>query len=223
MRVIIVGAGIGGLTAALSLQKARVDVEIFEQTRVLEELGVGFNLLPHATKELADLGLLPAVDEAGVQIRELIYANRYGQVVWRELRGLEAGYDMPQVAIHRGRLHGLLLRAVMGAAHLHTGCVLVDFASRPGYVSARFSDRTGRQSVDIAGDALIGCDGIHSTVRKILYPEEGPPRWSGITLWRGATEMPAWADGQTMLVAGVRPRSSCVTRFISTRTSQTAE
>jgi len=126
-------------------------------------------------------------------------------VVWRELRGTEAGYDTPQVAIHRGKLHGLLVRAVIervGTAHLHTGCVLADFSSRPGHVTASFFDRSGHTSVATPGDALIGCDGIHSTVRKMLYPTEGTPHWSGITLWRGATELPRWADGQTMLVAG---------------------
>ena len=109
MRVIVVGAGIGGLTAALCLHEAGIDVEVFEQSRELAELGVGINLLPHATGELAALGLLPAIDRAGVRTRQLIYTNRFGQVIWREPRGTDAGYNVPQFSIHRGKLHRVLL------------------------------------------------------------------------------------------------------------------
>src|SRR6516225_7519675 len=109
MRVLIVGGGIGGLATALSLHAVGIDCAVFEQVR---ELGVGINTLPHAIKELAALGLLPALDRAGIRTRELIYANRFGQVVWRELRGADAGFDTPQFSIHRGKLHGVLLEAV---------------------------------------------------------------------------------------------------------------
>ena len=205
MRVIIAGAGIGGLTAALSLRAAGIEVEVFEQARELGELGVGINVLPHATRELAALGVLPAVDRAGIRTRELIYTNRFGQVVWRELRGTDAGYDMPQVSIHRGKLHGVLARAAIervGAAHIHTGCVFLGFEERPDCVSATFEGRIARVKVTVTGDALIGCDGIHSAVRRVLYPHEGSPVWDGAMLWRGATEWPAYADARTMVIAG---------------------
>ena len=126
MTVIIVGAGIGGLTAALMLHEAGVDVHVFEQARELRELGVGINLLPHGAKELAALGLLAALDQSGIRTRELVFATRRGQVVWRELRGTFAGYDTPQFSIHRGKLHAVLARAVferLGADRIHTGCV----------------------------------------------------------------------------------------------------
>lgn len=205
MDVIVAGAGIGGLTAALSLNAVGVDVNVFEQTRELGELGVGINLLPHAVKELAALGLLPALDAAGIRTRELIYANRFGQVVWRELRGVAAGYEMPQFSIHRGKLHGVLARAALeriGSSHIHTGCKLVDFEDRHDRIVARFERREDGQRFDVAADALIGCDGIHSAVRAILYPHDEPPRWSGIMLWRGATDWPVFEDGHTMVIAG---------------------
>src|ERR1051325_475308 len=113
MKIVIAGGGIGGLAVALSLHQAGIEAEVYEQSRELRELGVGINMLPHAVKELASLGLLPALDSAGIRTRELIYANRFGQTVWRELRGTDAGYAMPQVSIHRGTLHGVLLRAVL--------------------------------------------------------------------------------------------------------------
>src|ERR1700754_3494081 len=112
MKVVIVGAGIGGLTTALALHEVGIEAEVYDQARELRELGVGINMLPHAIKELAALGLLPALDAVGIRTRELVYANRFGQVVWRELRGTDAGLETPQFSIHRGKLHGVLLDAV---------------------------------------------------------------------------------------------------------------
>ena len=205
MKLLIIGGGIGGLVTALSLHQAGIDVEIFEQTQELRELGVGINLLPHAVKELAALGLLPALDAAGIRTRELIYLNRLGQVVWRELRGIDAGYQVPQISIHRGRLHGILLSAVLarlGQSRLHTDRRLVDLVERNGRVTAILESRLSGERIEATGDGLIGADGIHSRVRSKFYPEEGPLKWSGIMLWRGAAEWPVHADGRTMVIAG---------------------
>lgn len=205
MKVIIAGAGIGGLAAALSLHQRGIEVEICEQARELRELGVGINMLPHAVKELAALGLLAALDAAGIRTRELIYANRFGQTVWQEMRGLDAGYDTPQISIHRGKLHGVLLRAAierLSPARIHTDCRLVDFGERSDRVVAIFERHEGGERIEAAGDALIGADGIHSVVRSALYPKEGRPSWNGHMLWRGATDWPVHADGRTMVIAG---------------------
>src|SRR3954469_21754268 len=130
MHVLIVGGGIGGLATALSLHAVGVTATVFEQVREPRELGVGINTLPHAIKELAALGLLPELDRAGIRTRELIYTNRFGQVIWRELRGTDAGYDMPQFSINRGKLHTVLLTAVrqrLGSDAIRPGCRLVSF------------------------------------------------------------------------------------------------
>ena len=205
MKVVIVGGGIGGLAAALALHDLGIDVEVYEQSRELRELGVGINMLPHAVKELASLGLLPELDTTGVRTRELVYANRLGQTVWQELRGVDAGYAMPQFGIHRGKLHGVLLRAVLerlGAARVHTHCRLVDFQHRADQVIATFDRGDPGERIEVVADALIGADGIHSSARALLYPHEGPPAWNGIMLWRGTTEWPVYADGRTMVIAG---------------------
>jgi 2-polyprenyl-6-methoxyphenol hydroxylase-like FAD-dependent oxidoreductase len=205
MKIVIAGGGIGGLAAALALHERGLEAEIYEQSRELRELGVGINLLPHAVKELAALGLLPALDAAGVRTRELIYANRLGQTVWREARGTDAGYDTPQLGIHRGKLHGVLLRAVLdrlGPARVHTDCRLVDFAPQGARVTATFERRDARGRMEVAGDVLIGADGIHSRVRSMLYPNEGAPAWNGLMLWRGAADWPVYLDGRTMVIAG---------------------
>ena len=205
MHVLIVGGGIGGLATALSLHAAGIDCTVFEQVREPRELGVGINTLPHAIKELAGLGLLPALDRAGIRTRELIYTNRFGQVVWREPRGLDAGLDTPQFSIHRGKLHTLLLAAVrerLGDAAIRTGCRLVSFAERNDRVEARFEQRDGGGTITADGDALVGADGIHSVTRAAYFPAEGAPVWNGTMLWRGAADWPVHVDGRTMVIAG---------------------
>lgn len=205
MHVLIVGGGIGGLAAALSLHAAGIGCTVFEQVRKPAELGVGINILPHAIKELADLGLLPTLDRAGIRTRELVYANRFGQVVWREPRGTDAGLDTPQFSIHRGKLHTVLLDAVrerLGADALQTGHRLISFTERGDRVEARFERRDGGEIIAVDGDALVGADGIHSTARAVFYPGEGAPVWNGTVLWRGAADWPVYIDGRTMVIAG---------------------
>src|SRR3954465_1067999 len=104
MKAIIVGGGIGGLVTALMLHARGIDCEIYEQTDAVRELGVGINTLPHAIKELAERGLLARLEDVAIRTHELFYTNRTGQEIWREPRGIEAGYDYPQFSIHRGRL-----------------------------------------------------------------------------------------------------------------------
>src|SRR5262245_34729185 len=118
MKVLIIGGGIGGLASALSLHAAGIECELYEQSCEIRELGVGINVLPHAVKELAALGLLDALDRLALRTAELIYTNRFGQELWREPRGLDAGYSYPQFSIHRGKLQALLhevARARIGA------------------------------------------------------------------------------------------------------------
>jgi len=102
MRVAIVGGGIGGMALALSLRAAGIeDVEVYESTSTVNELGVGINVLPHAVRELTELGLLEDLYRIGIPTAELVYYTRHGQRIWGEPRGLAAGYRWPQLSVHR--------------------------------------------------------------------------------------------------------------------------
>src|SRR4029078_11486756 len=205
MKAIIVGGGIGGLTTALMLRARGIDCELFEQSDIIRELGVGIYTLAHAIRDLAALGLLDKLDAVAIRTDDLYYLNRHGQEVWREPRGLGAGHDVPQFSIHRGRLQSVIRRAVeerLGKDVIHTGCRLGAFAQHEGGVIAHFFDRTGSHIKTAQGDVLIGADGIPSRVREMLFPDEGPPCWNGLMLWRGARDWPAFLTGRSMIVAG---------------------
>jgi 2-polyprenyl-6-methoxyphenol hydroxylase-like FAD-dependent oxidoreductase len=206
MTVLIVGGGIGGLTLALSLHQIGVPCRVFESVPELKPLGVGINVLPHACRELIELGLLDRLDAAGVRTRELAYFSKHGKPIWSEPRGLDAGYRWPQFSIHRGILQQILLDAVierLGRDSILNSHHLSHFKETGSGVRASFLDKTtGKNAGIYDGDVLIAADGIHSVVREKLYPDEGPPIWNGRILWRGITEGDAFLSGRTMIMAG---------------------
>ena len=191
MTVLIAGGGIGGLTLALSLHQIGVPAKVFESVPELRPLGVGINVLPHAVRELIELGLHDRLDAAGVRTRELAYFSKHGKPIWSEPRGIEAGYKWPQFSIHRGTLQQILLDAAterLGKENILTSHHLAGWTETDNGVRAEFIDKaTGKPAGHHDGALLIAADGIHSAVREKLYPNEGPPIWNGRILWRGIT------------------------------------
>jgi 5-methylphenazine-1-carboxylate 1-monooxygenase len=208
VNVLIAGAGLGGLTAALSLHAAGIEVRVIDAARELRALGVGINVLPHATRELVELGLADELTATGVQTRELIYYDRFGSRIRAEPRGLATGYRWPQYSIHRGELQMMLLHAVrqrLGADAVRTGLAVERFENSDVRVSVELRDRQTSRLVIESADVLIGADGINSAIRAQLHPHEGPPIWNGIHLWRGLADTEPFLDGRTMILSGANP------------------
>jgi 2-polyprenyl-6-methoxyphenol hydroxylase-like FAD-dependent oxidoreductase len=186
---------------ALALHAAGLeDVDVLEAASSVDELGVGINVLPHAVRELTELGLADELGAAGVATSEFVMYNKHGQRIWGEPRGLAAGYRWPQYSIHRGRLLGLLHRAFverLGADHLQTGCRVIGCSQDGVSVSVHLADGTS-----VGGDVLVGADGIHSAIRAQFYPDEGPPLWNGITMWRAVTRSRPFLSGTSMAIVG---------------------
>jgi 2-polyprenyl-6-methoxyphenol hydroxylase-like FAD-dependent oxidoreductase len=205
MKIVIAGAGIGGLVAAMCLHRAGFDVKVYEAVGELKPLGVGINIQAGAVRILCGLGLEPALAATAIETRELRYANRHGQTIWADPRGRHAGLPWPQFSIHRGELQMILFNAareMLGADRLRFGRRITRFAQHHGKVSAQFVDRDGMPVENAEADILIGADGIHSAVRGQFYPDEGPPKWQGILMWRGVTVGKPYLGGATMVQAG---------------------
>ena len=206
--VIIVGGGIGGLTLALMLHERGINARVYEAAPEIKPIGVGISLLPHASQELGLLGLTDALSEVAVTTRESCFFNRFGQFVYSEPVGRHAGYDWPQFQIHRGDLQQVLYQACVdrvggGAERVLTGhrCTGVGSDAR-GAVAHFVDSSTGRARPSVRGSAVIGCDGIGSVVRRQFFPDEGPPVYSGVNMWRGTTVWEPFLSGSTYLRAG---------------------
>lgn len=206
MAVLIIGAGIAGLTTALSLHQIGVECRVFESVETIEPLGVGINTLPHAVRELTELGLADRLAATAIPTGELAYYSKHGKLIWSEPRGLAAGYNWPQFSVHRGELQMILLAAArerLGSDRIVTGHHLSAWETTDDGVRAFFANRrSGRSLGEATGQLLIGADGIHSAVRGTLYPDEGAPLWNGSILWRGVTIGKPFLTGRTMIMAG---------------------
>jgi len=204
--ILISGGGIGGLTAALTLQARGHRVTVCEATAQLRPLGVGINLLPHAVAVLDGLGLLPALRAMAIETSALVFANRHGQTIYSDTRGLAGGYSHPQLSIHRGELQMLLwaqAQARLGSERVRTGQRIGSARLEDEQVVAQIQHADGTAS-ELRADLLIAADGIHSALRRQFYPDEGAPRWNGMMMWRGTSVARPFLDGRTMVQAGHR-------------------
>ena len=176
MHVLVAGAGIGGLTAALCLRRHGVHVTVLEQASALGEAGAGIQLSPNATRILIDLGLGPDIETAAcepqsVELREGAGSRLLMRVPLKDAR---TRWGAPYLHLHRADLQRILLEAL--------GDEGVRLAARvEGIRSARVQLADGEA---ISADAVIGCDGIRSAVRTALFGEAAP-RFTGQVAWRG--------------------------------------
>lgn len=206
--VAIIGGGIAGLVLALSLKEIGVDCRVYEAVPELKPLGVGINLLPHAVKEMDQLGLIDMLDRVGIRAQDASYFNRFGQHIYTEPVGESAGYPWPQFSLHRGELQMALAAEVrerigpdaLVTGHRCTGVTLEDDA-----VSVHFVGPQGEELPPVRATVAVGCDGIKSSVRRQFYPGEGDPVYSGLTVWRAATPYHPILSGANVTRIGWMP------------------
>jgi 2-polyprenyl-6-methoxyphenol hydroxylase-like FAD-dependent oxidoreductase len=203
--VAIVGGGIAGLALALGLKRKGLSCEVYESVPEIKELGVGITLLPHGMRELAALGVQDKLEAAGIENLESVFFNRYGQYIYSEPRGRHAGYAVPEVGIHRGKLHRILFDETVtqiGAEHIHTGhrCVGVD-QDETGATVHFVDPTTGHARPSVRADVVVACDGINSAIRKQFYPDE-KMAFSGINTWRGVTKHKPILTGKSYMRVG---------------------
>jgi 2-polyprenyl-6-methoxyphenol hydroxylase-like FAD-dependent oxidoreductase len=184
--VVVAGAGIGGLTAALALAGKGFRVALFEAAERLEEVGAGIQLSPNAARVLISLGLGERLAPHLVIPEELVVKiARTGQVLARAPLGASAGqrYGAPYWVIHRGDLQGVLRDAAasMPDITLHLGTKVDEFAAHDGGITIAASHRM--DAVEERGILLICADGLWSRLRKRLG-HGGEPKFAGHTAWR---------------------------------------
>jgi 5-methylphenazine-1-carboxylate 1-monooxygenase len=205
MQAIVIGGGIAGLALSLAMRERGLDCRVYEAVPEVKELGVGITLLPHATRELAAMGLEPRIREVAIENQESAFFNRHGQFIYKEARGKFGGYPFAEYGIHRGKLHRILFEAALelsGAERVLTNhrCIRVEQDERG--VTVHFVETsTGRALPPVKGDIAIACDGINSTVRRQFYPDE-KVAFAGINTWRGVTRRPPILGGRTYMRVG---------------------
>jgi 2-polyprenyl-6-methoxyphenol hydroxylase-like FAD-dependent oxidoreductase len=205
LKVAIVGGGICGLALALNLYRRDIHCRVYERVPEIKPLGVGITLLPHAMRELTALGLGEELLAAGIENRESCFFNRFGQLIYKEPRGKYAGYNVPEVGIHRGRLHVILANAVrdrLGPDAVRTNCECTGVVQDEHGATIHFRETsTGRQLETVRADVVIACDGINSAIRKQYYPNE-TLAFAGINSWRGVTRRKPILGGHTYMRIG---------------------
>lgn len=201
--IAIVGGGIAGLAFALGLHRHGLKPIVFDAVREFREVGVGITLLPHACRELAALGALERLEPLGIENLESVFFNRFGQFVYRELRGRHAGHPFPEIGIHRARLHGVLHQLVLerlGPDSIRTGMRCRGYSQTADRVTLAFERYDGVHEQIEAGIA-VACDGVNSAVRAQMHPED-KLCFAGINTWRGVSAYPAILTGKSYLRIG---------------------
>jgi salicylate hydroxylase len=186
--VAIVGAGIGGLAAALACARRGIDVDVYEQAPELRELGAGVQISANGTRVLYALGLKEALEKVQVlPAGKAIRLWNTGQSFKLFDLGMESveRYGFPYMTAHRGDLHGVIAQALEcakpGAIRLDRKCV--GLSQSPDHVELRFADGAA-----VTAKLVVGADGVHSAVRADLFGAV-KPQFCGIVAWRGVVPM----------------------------------
>jgi 2-polyprenyl-6-methoxyphenol hydroxylase-like FAD-dependent oxidoreductase len=203
--VLIAGGGIAGLTLALTLHQIGVPCRVYETSAEMKPLGVGINLQPNAVRELYDLGIGAGdLDKVGLPAREWALVGLNGNDIHSEPRGLAAGYDWPQYAVHRGAFHMLLyetVKARLGPQAVVSGARVTSYRQDDSGVTVNLTLADSSHS-QARGSLLVGADGIRSLVRTQMYPDRGHIHWGGALMWRGTVRAEPIRTGASFVGLG---------------------
>ena len=199
MTVAIIGGGIGGLALALGLHRRGIACEVFESAAEVREIGVGITLLPHAMRELAELGVQAPLEAQGIENLESVFFNRWGQFIFREPRGRHAGYPLPELGMHRGKLHRVLFDEAL--ARLGPGAIHLDHRCTGTMQDEHGVTISFHGQAPVRADIAIACDGVNSAVRQQFYPGE-ELAFTGINTWRGVSVHKPILTGRSYLRVG---------------------
>jgi 2-polyprenyl-6-methoxyphenol hydroxylase-like FAD-dependent oxidoreductase len=203
MKIAIVGGGIAGLAFALGLHRHGLRPTVYDAAPEFREVGVGITLLPHACRELATLGALERLEPLGIENLESVFFNRYGQFIYRELRGRHAGHAFPELGIHRARLHATLLalaRERLGPEAVRIGMRCRGYSQTASAITLEFIRADG-VTESVQADIAVACDGVNSAVRAQMHPAD-KLCFAGINTWRGVSVFDPILTGRSYLRIG---------------------
>ena len=203
MNIAIVGGGIAGLAFALGLHRHGLRPTVYDAAPEFREVGVGITLLPHACRELATLGALERLEPLGIENLESVFFNRYGQFIYRELRGRHAGPAFPELGVHRARLHATLLalaRERLGPEAIRTGMRCRGYSQSASAITLEFVRADGATE-HVQADIAVACDGVNSAVRAQMHPAD-KLCFAGINTWRGVSVFDPILTGRSYLRIG---------------------
>jgi 2-polyprenyl-6-methoxyphenol hydroxylase-like FAD-dependent oxidoreductase len=203
MNIAIVGGGIAGLAFALGLHRHGLRPTVYDAAPEFREVGVGITLLPHACRELATLGALERLEPLGIENLESVFFNRYGQFIYRELRGRHAGHAFPELGIHRARLHATLLalaRERLGPEAVRIGMRCRGYSQTASAITLEFIRADG-VTESVQADIAVACDGVNSAVRAQMHPAD-KLCFAGINTWRGVSVFDPILTGRSYLRIG---------------------
>jgi salicylate hydroxylase len=190
LRMAIIGAGLGGMVAAISARRMGFDVNVYEQAPAFGEIGAGIQVGPNAVKVLRALGLEEGLARFGAKPEHHVGRNwRSGRILFRSAtrRACMERFGAPFYQVQRSDLHAHL-RSALPESSMHVSKRCVHVESGAGAAVLKFADGT-----QVEADVVVGADGIHSTVKSVLHGP-GAPRFTGVICWRGqvdAAELPA--------------------------------
>ena len=203
-RIVIAGAGLGGLTAALALHARGIGAVVLETAREIRPLGLGVNIQPAAVGVLTQLGLGEALAATAIPAGQHLYLDQHGHRLWSDRRGRAAGSEYPQYSVHRGELQLLLAGAVrerLGPGSIRTGTQVRGVHDAGGQARVLAVDRASGTEVVVEAGVVVGADGLHSAVLAQLHPGRVQLWEAGAGMWRGASDLGGFLDGGTMILA----------------------